>query len=73
MNKQEAHVNRVLSEMQDEEGAVNNYYYLTNKSRGKTTSANNIRTQHRNERLGSLLKRLDPQAYYCLKSDYPIK
>ncbi len=73
MNKQEQHLNAILKDIYSEQEAVDNYIYLTNKARGKTTTERNIRTQHNAGQLASLLKRLDPQAFYCLKSDYPIK
>lgn len=45
--------------------AADQLIYLTNKNRyGGTTTESNIRKQYHAGKLGSLLKRLDPTAFY---------
>jgi hypothetical protein len=64
-NKQkEVHLNEMYTDIFSEEQAVDHFIYLTNKSRSQTTTENHIRKCHGNRTLGSLLKRLDPQAFY---------
>jgi hypothetical protein len=72
MNKAEKHLNDLLKDAYSEEQAVDSFIYLTNKARGKATTESNIRKHHNNGELASLLKRLDPVAYQCLKNDHNI-
>jgi hypothetical protein len=63
--KKEKKLNDLYSSCYSEDEAVNQLIYLTNKSRnGGSTTESNIRKQHRAGKLGSLLKRLDPTAFY---------
>jgi len=64
-NKQkEIHLNRMYADIFSEEEAVDNFIYLTNKSRNKRTTEKHIRNCFNNHELGTLLRRLDPQAFY---------
>lgn len=47
-----------------ESRAIDEFEYLTNPSRGEHTTINNIRKQYRNGKLGTLLKKYDPIAFY---------
>lgn len=58
-------VNQMYSEM-DIDFILENFIYLTNKNRGKHTTENNLIKQHQNNKLGNLLRRLDPIAYNCI-------
>lgn len=61
----ERHLNQLYADCYSEEQAVEQFIYLTNKSRiGGHTTEKHIRHCHRNHMLGSLLRRLDPQAFY---------
>lgn len=61
----EKRLNEQFSEIYSEDQAVESFIYLTNKSRGKATTENNIRKAYREGKLGSLLKRLDFTAFSC--------
>lgn len=61
----ERNLNQQLSESYTEDQAYYRFMYLTNPSRGRHTTENHIRKCYRNETLGSLLRRLDPTAFYC--------
>jgi len=64
-NKQkEQRLNKLFSECFTMEEALDNLIYLTNKSRGKSTSESHIIKCYVNGTLGSLLKRLDLIAFY---------
>lgn len=58
-------VNNMYSEM-NIDFILENFIYLTSKSRGKHTTESNLIKQHQNNKLGNLLKRLDPIAYNCI-------
>jgi hypothetical protein len=63
--QRERRLNELYFDCFSEEQAVDNFIYLTNKSRhGGTTTVANIRKQHQLRQLGTLLKRLDPTAFY---------
>ena len=61
--QKEQKLNRIYSEVYNEDDAVESLIYLTAKSRGKHTTEANIRKQYRNCKLGTLLRRLDPIAF----------
>lgn len=61
--EKERRLNQQLSDIMSESQAVDSFIYLTNKSRGACTTVKNIRNQHANRGLGSLLRRLDPIAF----------
>jgi hypothetical protein len=63
IGKKEKHLNELYFSCFSEEQAVEQFIYLTNKSRGKITTKAHIRKCYQNRELGSLLKRLDPIAY----------
>ena len=62
-------INQMYSEFFDEEEALDNLIYLTSKKRYRHTTEDNIRKCYKENRLGSLLKRLDPSAYNQLKQE----
>ena len=51
------------------EECVNSLIYLTNKSRFARTTKANIEKQYYNSIIGKLLRRLDPVAFNCARSD----
>ena len=59
-------LNEMFTDSFSENQLVDNYIYLTNKTRGKHCSENAIRKAHRNREFAQLLKRLDPIAYNCM-------
>ncbi len=61
----EKHLNELYFDSFSEEQAVDNFIYLTTKGRsgGNTTEAH-LRKCYNNRELGSLLRRLDPTAFY---------
>lgn len=61
----EKYLNALYFDAYSEEQAVENFIYLTNKSRGKHTTERNIRNAHQRRELGTLLRRLDPIAFNC--------
>lgn len=61
----EQQLNQSLSESYSEEEAVDRFIYLTNPSRGKHTTEINLQNCYHNCTLGTLLRRLDPTAFYC--------
>lgn len=65
-NKEEQ-LNNSLTNCYSEEDAVENFIYLTSKRRGKNnrTTVRNIERCYRENRLGSLLRRLDPMSFNC--------
>jgi hypothetical protein len=64
-NNKEQKLNDLFSSCYSVDEALDNFIYLTNKSRGKHTTEQNIIIQYHNRKLGSLLKRLDPIAFNC--------
>lgn len=63
LSKKEKHLNELYFSCFSEEQAVEQFVYLTNKSRKQRTTEAHIRKSYQNRELGSLLKRLDPIAY----------
>lgn len=58
-------LNEMFTDSFSENQLVDNFIYLTVKSRGKHCSENAIRKAHRNREFAQLLRRLDPIAYQC--------
>ena len=56
-------LNDTFSDSFNEDELVDNFIYLTNKSRGKHCSEMAIRKAYQNREFAQLLKRLDPIAY----------
>ena len=56
----EQELNSTYSEEFTEEQVVEQFIYLTNKSRGNYTTENNIRKHYRNKTVGKLIKKYDP-------------
>jgi hypothetical protein len=56
-------LNEMFTDSYSEGQLVDNFIYLTNKSRGKYCSENAIRKAHLNREFAQLLRRLDPIAY----------
>ena len=54
-----------ISDWLTEEEFVENYIYLTNKSRGQYCTENALRKAYRECKADKLIKRLDPIAYHC--------
>ena len=63
--QKEQAVNQMYSDM-SLDSMLENFIYLTNKSRGKHTTESNLTKQHQNNKLGTLLKKLDSIAYNCI-------
>lgn len=64
--EQEKYLNQVYSDSFTEDQAVEQFIYLTNKSRaGGVTTENKIRKAYRDRTLGRLLRRLDFTAFNC--------
>lgn len=61
--KKEERLNVLFSEIFSIDEATEKFIYLTNKKRGKTTTTKHIEKCYINNKLGSLLKRLDPIAF----------
>ena len=59
----EDYLNTLYSEEYTEEEAVDNFIYMTNRDRGKTTTEAHIRRSYWNGTLGTLLRKLDPIAF----------
>ena len=66
MKTQLGQLNNTYSDTLTEDEAVEHLIYLTNKNRGPHTTEAHIRKCYRNRKLGALLKRLDPIAFYSL-------
>jgi hypothetical protein len=60
----ESEINDLLSDCYSEDQAVEEFYYLTVKGRGKHTTEKAIRIAHRNRKLGTLLKKHDSILFY---------
>lgn len=58
-------LNEMFTDSFSENELVDNFIYLTVKSRGKYCSENAIRKAHRNREFAQLLRRLDPVCYQC--------
>jgi hypothetical protein len=68
--KFEDKLNEAYSGLYSEESVVEELIYLTNKNRfGGTTTEGHIRKCYREKRIGSLLKRLDPTAFYTSRDE----
>ena len=65
MKKKEQRLNDLYSKNFTLDAALEHFEYLTSKNRSpRTTKAHLIKCYHEN-RLGSLLRRLDPIAFNC--------
>lgn len=62
-------LNLHYSENMTSEQAVNSLIYLTSKNRKPRTTVYQLYRAHRNGTLADTLKRLDPIAFQCAKSD----
>jgi len=63
--QRERRLNEKFFDCYTEEQAVDHFIYLTTKGRiGGSTTESNIRKQYQLRQLGTLLKRLDPTAFY---------
>jgi len=65
----ERHLNALYADCFSEEQAVEQFIYLTSKQRNKRTTEANIRQQHTNHQLGTLLRKFDPIAFYTSIND----
>ena len=65
IKQKEQHLNDLYFDCFSEEQAVDTFIYLTSKQRDKRTTERNIRNAYNRRELGSLLRRLDPTAFYC--------
>lgn len=63
LKDKETYLNEFYSDVYSEEEALNDFIYLTSPMRGKRTTESHILKCHRECRLGSLLRRLDPIAF----------
>lgn len=63
--QKEEYLNALYFDIYSEEQAVESFIYLTNKSRGKATTENNIRNHYKRRELGTLLRKFDPIAFNC--------
>jgi len=63
--EKEQELNYMYSETYNEDEAIEQFIYLTNRNRGKgnTTTIAHIRKCYQNEKLGTLLRRLDPISF----------
>ncbi len=61
----EKRLNEMYFSCYNEEQAVEAFIYMTTKGRiGGSTTVNHIRKAYRERKLGTLLRRLDPIAFY---------
>lgn len=67
--EQERYLNELYFDIYSEGQAIDNFIYLTNKSRGAHTTEAHIRKCYNRRELGSLLRRLDPIAFQTSKND----
>lgn len=71
MTKHEAKLNELYADtIPDYVTAFDKFDYMTNKSRGKYTTRNNIIKHYNAGTLGTLLKKYDPVAYNVSKRDF---
>ncbi len=69
-NKQlEQKLNEDFSSLSYDE-AMERFAYLGNKSRGEYAQPATIQRAYSASKLGTLLKKYDPIAFYCSRSDY---
>lgn len=66
MKSKESEINDLLSDCYSEDQIVEEFYYLTVKSRGKHTSEKAIRNAYRSRKMGSLLKKYDSISFYSI-------
>jgi hypothetical protein len=67
----ENHLNDLYTDSLSEGQAIDQFIYLTNKSRnGEKTTENGIRRAHTNHTLGSMLRRCDPIAFEVAFNDW---
>ncbi len=64
MKKPERNEFDLIHELMSEEEFVDNYIYLTTKSRGAHCSELTLRRAYRERTAAKLIKRLDPILYY---------
>jgi len=64
LKSKESEINDLLSDCYSEDQIVEEFYYLTVKSRGKHTREEIIRKAYRARKMGSLLKKYDPISFY---------
>lgn len=61
----ETHLNASYADAYSLSEAIENFCYMTNKSRGKATTIKAIQTAHNNHELGTLLRKYDSIAFYA--------
>lgn len=59
----EAYLNELYADMYANTEAIDNFLYLTNKTRGKHTTIKAIEVAHCNHMLGALLRKFDTIAF----------
>lgn len=67
--KAENKIHEALTSIYTEDEVVDNFIYLTNKTRGSYTTEANIRKQYRQGCLGKLLKKYDPIYFNVQKNE----
>lgn len=63
LKAKEKHLNELYADCFSESEAIDNFIYLTNKSRSKHTTEKNILNSFINHELGTLLRKYDPTAF----------
>ena len=66
----EKHLNHLYFDAFSESQAIDNFIYLTSKSRGQHCSENHLINCINRRELGSLLRRLDPIAFNVAYGDW---
>lgn len=66
----EKKLNELYADAYSESQAIEQFIYLTNKSRGKHTTEKTIRNAYNNHELGTLLRKYDPTAFYSSRTDF---
>ena len=65
LKDKESYLNDYYSDSYAEQEALHIFIYLTNKSRGNSTTESHIIKCYHEQKLGSLLRRLDSVAFHC--------
>lgn len=66
----EAHLNELYADAYSQQQALDNFIYLANNSRHKSTTSERINEAYANRTLGSLLRAYDPIAFNVAFNDW---
>ena len=71
--KTENYLNEFYATRYSKKKIVDHLAYFTDKNRGEHTNEKTIRHHHDNHTIGTLIRKYDPVAFECTKSDLKLR